>query len=241
MKIIVLIISIMITFTSLYSQTFMKITQGTGATISPGNSIDEISFTTEFNCGDVVLYGGETYQTVLIGSQCWFQKNLNIGTRVNGSSEQTNNSEIEKYCYDDYDPNCTTYGGLYQWNEAMQYSITPGAQGICPEGWHIPTLEEFETLETTVGGLTNGNALLAIGVGTGSPEVGTNTSGFSLLAAGRHQNGSFEFLNVVPPIWSSTENDANTTKSRILTVDGGEICLDSPSKGSGISVRCLKD
>jgi len=58
------------------------------------------------------------------GSQVWMVANVNTGTRVNGSAEQNNNSQIEKYCYNDVEANCTTYGGLYQWAEAMQIDYT---------------------------------------------------------------------------------------------------------------------
>ena len=46
----------------------------------------------------------------------------------------TNNGIIEKYCYDNNPANCAIYGGLYQWNEMMQYTTQQGAQGICPNG-----------------------------------------------------------------------------------------------------------
>src|ERR1035437_7497296 len=123
-----------------------------------------------------VVYEGKTYNTVAIGDQCWLKENLDVGTQVNGSLEQTNNGTIEKYCYNNDPANCTTYGGLYQWNEAMQYVTTPGTKGICPTGWHIPTYAELQTLATTVS--NDGNALKAVGQGTGS-GAGTNTSGFS--------------------------------------------------------------
>jgi len=101
-----------------------------------------------FICGDTVSYGGESYPTTLIGSQCWFAKNLNIGTKVNsGSSEpnchdvsgnnsgvwscQANNSLVEKYCYSNSDANCTTDGGLYEWAEAMNLPYDcNGAAGV---------------------------------------------------------------------------------------------------------------
>jgi hypothetical protein len=83
---------------------------------------------------------------------------------VTGVTAQTANDTIEKYCYNDDPLNCALYGGLYQWNEAMQWSTTPGTQGICPPGWHIPTYAEFQTLSSSVGG--DGNALKAIGQGT---------------------------------------------------------------------------
>ncbi len=86
-----------------------------------------------------VTYEGQIYNTVQIGSQCWFRENLNVGIRVNGGSYQTNNGQIEKVCYYHEPGYCEIYGGLYCWEEMMQYSTLEGSQGICPTGWHIPT------------------------------------------------------------------------------------------------------
>ena len=66
-------------------------------------------------------------------------QNLNVGTKISGSSEQINNGIIEKYCYYNDENNCNVYGALYQWDEAMRYSTTEGVKGICPSGWHLPT------------------------------------------------------------------------------------------------------
>lgn len=106
-------------------------------------------------CGDTptVDYGGDTYDTLQIGTQCWMKQNLNIGTRINSGTAQTNNATIEKYCYSNSGANCTTNhpnepdGGLYTWDEAMQYVTTEKAQGICPSGWHVPTDTEWYNLE----------------------------------------------------------------------------------------------
>ena len=101
------------------------------------------------------------------GSQVWMPANINVGTRVNGTAEQNNNSQIEKYCYNDVESNCDIYGGLYQWAEAMQidytyyntdyptdYTCDPcgssGRQGICPSGYHIPTDLEWSRYEYCV-------------------------------------------------------------------------------------------
>ena len=67
-----------------------------------------------FSCGDALFdsRNGQSYTTVQIGDQCWMAENLNIGTRINGSVDQTNNSTIEKYCYDDLESNCDKYGGI---------------------------------------------------------------------------------------------------------------------------------
>jgi uncharacterized protein (TIGR02145 family) len=141
-----------------------------------------------FECGiSQVLYSNKTYNTVQIGSQCWLKENLDVGTRIDVTQEQTNNSTIEKYCYNNDPNNCNTYGGLYQWNEAMQYTTAEDARGICPNGWHLPTNVEFQALGTSVGG--DGNALKEIGQGVGG-GAGTNTSGFSALLAGFRYNYS---------------------------------------------------
>lgn len=185
-----------------------------------------------------VTYSGKTYNTIKIGNQCWFKENLNVGTKINGSNNQTNNGTIEKYCYNDNEAYCDTFGGLYQWNEAMQYSAAPGTRGICPPGWHIPTYAEFQTLRTAVG--DNGNSLKAIGQGTGN-GAGTNTSGFSALLAGRHYNGGYFYsLDYGTYFWSSTEINATDALSLYLCNSDSNIYFSS-GKDIGFSVRCLKD
>ena len=73
-----------------------------------------------------VEWGGKTYATVLVGDRCWLKENLDYGMRIDGLEAQGDNSTVEKYCYNDDPLNCITYGGLYQWGEAMQYQTTPG-------------------------------------------------------------------------------------------------------------------
>ncbi len=182
---------------------------------------------------------GKVYETVQIRDQCWLKKNLDVGTRINGSNDQTDNGTIEKYCYNDDENNCTTYGGLYQWNEAMEYVTTPGTKGICPSGWYIPTDEEFQTLATAVN--NNGNALKEIGQGTES-GVGTNTSGFSTLLAGyRHIDGYFYYLGYGTLFWSSTEYNASGANALHLKYYSSNILFYIYTKELGFSVRCLKN
>ncbi len=205
------------------------------------------SFTTESGGGGgepcpgipIVVYEGKTYNTVQIGTQCWLKENLDVGTRINGIEEMTDNGTIEKYCYDDDPANCDTYGGLYQWDETMQYVTTEGAQGICPPGWHLPTLDEFQTLSDAVGG--DGNALKSIGQGSGV-GAGTNTSGFSALLAGsRDLNGYFYNLGVNTIFLSSTEFNAAIANGLYLNNFDSSIYLGYIGKAGGFSVRCLKD
>ena len=112
-----------------------------------------------FSCSQAISdIDGNSYSTVQIGSQCWMKQNLNVGTMVNGSSGQSNDALVEKYCYSDLTSNCTTYGALYQWQEAMALpavcvstdcsaQIATPHKGICPTGWHIPTDTEFNILD----------------------------------------------------------------------------------------------
>jgi uncharacterized protein (TIGR02145 family) len=154
--------------------------------------------------------------------------------------EQTNNSLIEKYCYGDLAANCTTYGGLYQWNEAMQYVTTPGSQGICPVGWHIPTSAEFTTLATTVGG--NGYALKAVG----QDGASTNISGFSALLSGYrdvyYYNPNFFELGESSNFWSSSQTYLYIADYMFMYNDDNGINQDpNLYKTLGFSVRCLND
>jgi uncharacterized protein (TIGR02145 family) len=187
-----------------------------------------------------LIYGGKMYNTVKLGDQCWMAENLDVGTMVPGITGQTDNATVEKYCYNDSLAYCTLYGGLYQWNEAMQYSATTGAQGICPTGWHIPTLAEYQAFSSVVG--ADGNALKAVSQGEPPEGDGTNTSGFSALLEGyRHYNGYFSSLGFVAYFWSSTESDAPGPDVVFLGYYGGHIALAGFDVNYGFGVRCVAD
>ncbi|MFA5803444.1 MAG: FISUMP domain-containing protein [Melioribacteraceae bacterium] len=190
-----------------------------------------------------ITYGGKIYHIIRIGTQTWLKENLDIGTMIDSLTNPSNNGTIEKYCYGNNPSNCTTYGGLYQWNEAMAYSTTSGTQGICPTGWHVPTQSEFSqsefgTLATSVG--NDGNALKAVGQGTGS-GAGTNTSGFSAMLAGGRQSNRFYNLGVSTSIWGSQESGATGAYGMYMGWDHNDIILINFAKNFGFSVRCLKD
>ncbi|HLF13919.1 MAG TPA: FISUMP domain-containing protein [Bacteroidota bacterium] len=215
-------------------------TDSTTLTI-PLSEIDSITFTAggTVSCPESLSYGGKTYHAVQIGEQCWMRENLDIGTMIDSLQDASNNGTIEKYCYRNDPLNCADYGGLYQWDEAMQYSTTPGVQGICPVGWHIPTAAEFDTLRSAVS--NDGNALKAIGQGTGG-GAGTNTSGFSaLLAGGKDSDGYFGGLGRNAYFWSSAEYDATAGYNLGLYDLSNDIELFGNGKIDGFSVRCLED
>ena len=227
-----------------------------------GNSTEgEVwSFTTmeeQWQCGDVFVDNrdGQEYNTVQIGTQCWMAENLNIGTRINGSQNQQNNGTTEKYCYDNQEMYCDVYGGLYQWNEMMLYSSTPGIQGICPVGMHIPTDGEWCTLTsfldlsvdcslTAYSGTTVGGKMKETGtIHWNYPNVGaTNSSGFSALGAGeRDWSGPFMNFGNSASYWSSSYHDASTSWFRSLYVSWTTIYRYGMNKSCGFSVRCLKN
>ncbi len=186
-----------------------------------------------------VSYAGKVYNTVAIGAQCWLKENIDVGTMIDSLTNQTNNSTIEKYCYRNDPTNCDVYGGLYQWDEAMQYSTNSGTQGICPTGWHIPTRAQLDTLILTVNHV--GNALKAIGQGEG-PGAGTNTSGFSALLAGkRAMNQTFIDLGYYTDIWSSLMQNEIFAYAMPLAFADNSVNTTYTYKAYGSSVRCLKD
>jgi uncharacterized protein (TIGR02145 family) len=202
--------------------------------------------TPSFACGiSTVAYEGQNYETVQIGTQCWFRENLDVGERINGGINQTDNSLIEKYCYKDLLSNCDTYGGLYQWDELMQYVTTDGARGICPVGWHIPTDVEWVTLSDVLGGVSvAGGKMKEQGTGHWfSPNTGaTNSSGFTALPGGLFTSGVFDNLTYYTFYWTSSEQNAVSAWYRALNYNTEGIFRDYVhAKNSGLSVRCLKD
>ena len=183
-----------------------------------------------------VTYSGKVYHKVKIGNQTWLKENLDVGTMIQGTANSSNNEVIEKYCYGNDTANCNKYGGLYQWSEAMAYDTANGARGICPEGWHIPTKAEFDTLAVN---RNDYNRLIALGQGT-EDGVGTNSSGFSALFAGyRGTDGSLITLGSSTVFWSSTEDRVAYVYGFALWNYSSSTSYDSKEFGSGI--RCTKD
>jgi uncharacterized protein (TIGR02145 family) len=208
----------------------------------------------QFYCSNNLLdtRDNQYYGTVQIGTQCWMKQNLNIGTRINLTSSQTDNGIIEKYCYNNIDNNCTTVGGLYQWNEMMQYFSSVGSQGICPIGWHIPSDADWFTLENFVDPtITNPQATGYLGTDCGSklkeagtahwtsPNTGaTNSSGFTALPGGVSYPTAFYEMNGSAYFWSS---DPGSRSCRALAYSSPKIYNASLGADKGNSVRCVKD
>lgn len=204
------------------------------------------------SCDSAILDGrdGKKYSTVLIGSQCWMQQNINVGTMVAGIATQgTSCASIQKYCYDDQEESCSTNGGLYQWNQAMCGSITPGAQGVCPVGWHIPTHDEFTTLERTTCTSDTCDKDFPYDASTkgarGSNE-GTalkNMSGLyrGILSGVRNTDRSFSNLGVDLLLWSSVQSDEASAWYRSIDSGRADVFRSTNEGSYGFSVRCVKD
>lgn len=214
----------------------------------------------EWACGGTLtdLRDGKTYATVQIGTQCWMKQGLNVGTRVNGSAEQNNDSQIEKYCYGDDENNCASNnnpnypdGGLYQWAEAMALAYSCNSsdcsgqiqsphQGICPEGWHLPADDEFKTLEVYLGCTDQDNTgWRCSGVGTKLKPGGT--SGFEGNLAGYQSYGNFYSRTSYGRFWSSSQYSTTHAWPRDLNSDDAKVARGGVNKAYGFSVRCLKD
>jgi uncharacterized protein (TIGR02145 family) len=199
--------------------------------------------------------------------QCWMGENLNIGTRINGVTTSTNengvNSTIEKYCYSDNEANCDLYGGIYQWSEAMGYSIIEETQGICPSGWHIPTYNQIEILleyisnnaEYQCGGvkenisksmasISNWTATSTV-CAPGNNQLTNNTTGFNIYPAGgrSYTSGVFGNYGLYGYMWSSTISltDSNKAYYRYLSNKSATGGFSAYFRSFGVAVRCLKN
>ncbi len=204
---------------------------------------DILSYDHAYECGLSIEYSGKIYETVEIDNQCWFKENLNIGTRIEGSDYPSNNTTIEKYCYNNYETNCGIYGGLYKWDEMMQYVTTEGTQGICPGGWHVPTSNEWQLLVNNLGGIYNAGKKLKM-TGTQywqAPNSATNESGFSALPGGYKLSHSnyYEEKNESAYFYTSSPD---WDEWRFISLSSGSSSVYTNTTSlAAFSVRCIKD
>jgi len=184
-------------------------------------------------------YGSKTYHPVAIGGQVWLKENLDIGSRVPALTAPSDDGVIQKYCYDDDSAKCAAYGGLYRWAEVMKYDTTAGAQGICPPGWHVPTLADFNVLISTVH--SNGNALKAVGRGAGA-GAGTDGSGFSALLGGyAPYSPAFSGFGTREYFWASSGGSAAFAWA--VNVNGADTVIESFNdyELNAFNVRCIRN
>ena len=194
---------------------------------------------------------GQIYKTVKIGTQTWMAENLNY---------ETSNS----YCINNSSAKCSWYGTLYTWAAAMDsagawstngkgcgYGNTCSVastgsatlvRGVCPEGWHLPSQTEWNTLFNAVGGQSTAGKVLKSTSGWYSGN-GSDAFGFSALpAGGSDDKGFFIYEGFSAYFWSSTERSSDYAYFMYLNNIYDEAYLNySNLKIDGYSVRCVKD
>ena len=207
------------------------------------NSPSGVSLSACFTCGSsTVTHEGYTYSTVQIGSQCWLGENIKHGTMLaSAGTMPSNNGTVQKWCYSNNSALCESEGGLYHWNEAMMYSTTAGAQGICPAGWHIPTDAELKILveSQASAGCESGTGWQCSPAGT-SLKSGGNSGFDAILPGHRDTDSNYYSRGTFTLLWSSTESGASAWR-RNLRSSYSTVYRDTRSKADGLSVRCLQD
>ena len=219
--------------------------EGSSASVPSGSSDASVYDADKNTLKD--LRDGLTYKTVKIGTQTWMAENLNYET-------------ANSFCYNDSAEYCEKYGRLYTWAAAMDSagtwstngkgcgysgfyktcSPTYPVRGVCPQGWHLPTQTEWNTLFTAVGGSSVAGTKLKSTSGWNSGN-GTDAFSFSALPAGGWGGGDYDYEGNIAFFWSSTANSSNdASRMRLHYVSDGA-SLGDYNKGNGFSVRCLKD
>lgn len=202
-------------------------------------------------CGGVetVDYGGDTYDTIEVGGQCWLKQNMNIGVRVDEDVAQANNNIIEKSCYENSDANCTTAhptepdGGLYTWDEAMKHTNAQGLPGICPAGWYVPTDADWYELESHLDATVNNpNTTGWRGTTVGTDLKSGGTSGFEANLSGHiRSSGTSVERGVATYFWTSTVSGGGTSAfARYLNDTNTSSNRQTRVKTQRLSVRCIK-
>ena len=202
---------------------------------------------------------GQTYKTVTIGTQTWMAENLNYAYTDVPYNYSGYTSDSTSWCYSNAAANCTKYGRLYTWAAAMDSvgtwsangkgcgygktcSPTYPVRGVCPEGWHLPTQTEWNTLFTAVGGQSTAGKMLKSTSGWNGSGNGTDAYSFSALpAGGRYDDGNFYGEGSSAYFWGSSEYDSDYAFRMYLYYGRGLADLDSRDKDYGFSVRCVKD
>ena len=200
----------------------------------------------ESYCGIVTDIDGNEYGTVLIGNQVWMSENLKVtkykdGTAIptgHSNSVWSNLSSGAYAVYDDDDVNTDTYGFLYNWYAVDDSRI------IAPDGWHVPTDDEWTTLTDYLGGTSvAGGKMKETGTEHwSSPNTdATNESGFTALPGGyRYFNGNYIHQGYSGYFWSSTEYSSNNAWYRLLNYNTSGVYRTNDNKKYGFSLRCVR-
>lgn len=217
---------------------------------NPTNGKTTAVFNPALNYGTVTDQEGNTYKTIVIGTQTWMAENLRTTKYRNGDSIPEiadsiawNNLKTGAYC--NYENRNTvekiaTYGRLYNW-----YSVSD-SRNIAPLGWHVPTNDEWTTLITYLGGENLAIQKLKEKGKThwsNYNEVSDNSSGFTALPGGWRWSLYFMSMGDIGYWWSSTEDESLISAwYRSLSIMPDETVTPYIwFKEAGFSVRCVKD
>ena len=236
-----------------------------------GNTCHSSDTVSLYPCLIVEDADGNSYRTVKIGNQVWMHENLRTTHYADstplitgrGAGDITGNYSTRYYFWygDDSASHAETYGALYTWAAAMNSSTSSdlnpsGVQGVCPDGWHLPSDKEWKQLEISLGmsqaqadgmgyrGTDQGGKLKTAGTEYwNSPNNGaTNASDFSALPGGyRNSDGNFYDLGAFAEFWSSAENNFTTSWNRKLNYNYATVLRGFNLKNYGMSVRCVMD
>ena len=227
----------------------------------------------------VTDHEGNVYNTVQIGDLCWTKENMRCTTSPKGylnlggtaSTSATSPYVVSTdtayyYNWDNLDIPLVDRGMYYNWAGAMDTTaethITAsftGRRGICPEGWHVPSYEEWNTLTSYVGNQSayqcnTSNAYVAKALAStnywntssnpcavGNESVTNNTTGLSIVPAGYFYFESFFNQHAHANMWSSTSYSGEEAAYRTLTDGAADVNQNGNYKSNGRSVRCLRD
>ena len=162
---------------------------------------------------------GHEYKTITIGTQEWMAENLSYATKKSA-------------CYEDSDANCNEYGRLYSWYEARY---------ACPEGFHLPSLSEFEILTKYVESLDKERK----GVGTllkAKDSKQKETLGFvSVMTGNRSANGEYHNMGSYTRYWTTDRPSPGFSRVIKLDRDSVDVNIGNFVRENYFSVRCLKN
>jgi len=191
---------------------------------------------------------GASFKEVKIGNQVWMAENLNVDKFRNGDPiphaktdeewKQAGKNAQPAWCYYENDPvNGKIYGKLYNW-----YAVSDW-RGLAPEGWRIPTGDDWYDLNKLLGSEAGGK-LKETGVSNWKiPNTGaSNITGFTALPGGlRGENGVFDYFGYYGYWWSTTKSWTGNTRYRGMGYDHTDIVNRNINEEVGLSVRCVKN
>jgi uncharacterized protein (TIGR02145 family) len=230
-----------------------KITGDVGYKITSGGHNITWNVLEEFEelRGDKIMFQvravGDNIDTVIIGAQEWTTKNLDVSNYRNGDiiPEVKDPNKWAKlttgaWCYyNNQTKNGAIYGKLYNW-----YAVND-TRGLAPEGFHIPSDDEWSTLTTYLGGESiAGGKMKVLNMSTWKMpnKNANNSSGFLSFPGGyRNQEGTFYGIDEESDWWSSTEVSLELAWTRYLYYLFGTAFKFKYNKLDGISVRCIRD